>query len=405
MAWKRTSTTLSERDYSRKAGELFEYFQKELVSGKKDHLQIVDNGNFMNLDSSARNRFGLYGEKGMRVEVEFDLDETSFSSFCSALPKVLSGIDTYSSKRKHRNVELNLGRVAKEKTGEENIGYMLHAAYTGAGIYQVSVILPQSVRRKLKKYGSCSAVDSTLPEAEKAILIRDAALEEGFEPTKDIYKCVTPVCPRPMKLDDKELAEFIKASPWITMEGDYWEKVGRINSDSEFVFIEANPKHISIEGISSGYPYKCADFTSKRLIQPVIESTGIEFGGDSGLDLNETYRGFLELGYEKLENKMGGDQGLVGRAVREGRSTIEFGKLLALAPFAAMGLLVNSAYSVTIEPLVRDRRERKAYIEYALTKGGVERPNDRECIAVANLTCLNEKYEEKKKSGNEPKEE
>lgn len=383
MAWKRTKATLEEAEYPKRVDNLFAYLQEGVISRDKSRIDVTDNGYSMKLDS--------YGDAGLDLNVELNTGEKEFYSLCSELPMLLQNVYPTDEKKMYRQMELNLGRVAKGENGDDNVGFMLHVAYGSERNYRVSVVFPRVIRSKLEKYGTCSAIDNTHPEAKQALLIRDTALEEGFDKTEEKYKCVVPVCPQPLFMDETEVVEFVKRSPWIKLEGTYWEKDGMFSKKSESVSVDVTPNHISIDGVSNRAPRYCARFTSEMVVLPLLKSAGVEFSPDSSIELNEKYTSAPETALKKAV----GNDGLVGR-VCGGAASAAF--VLAAAPVAIVGLLGKSVYSITLEPYVEERKRKKSYFERVLTKGGIRRPGDSNCIAIINKTCLNEKYEIQKNS-------
>lgn len=404
MAWRTRNTTLLEGEYPTNIGELYNQLQDGVVNGTKNYIQISDQGNNSLQMAAKMKEWGIYGERGFFIEAGLDLDNNSFNSFCSNLPGILSGIDVYESKKNYLKVELNLGRVAEEKEGVPATSYRLHVGYEPAlRDYVVSLIIPEGVRRKIKKIGPCSTVDSTLSEADQALLIKEAALTEGFEePKKEKdYKCISPVCPPPMRMDTNELTDFIKRSPWITMQGDYWgQRMKYIDlADSEFVYVEATPNRISVEGLSNRSPYNCADFSSGKLLSPIFASTGIDLSGDSQIRLYEKYTGRIDSGLDKLDKWLTNSDGALAKIGREVESGLGIGKAMMLTPIAVATLFGGSLYATTIGHYLTEKRQREAFFVDKFQKAGVNRPKDNECIVVVDNTCMNKKYEERKNAG------
>jgi len=392
MAWKKISTTIGQGYYPGQIGELFDDFSSSVSYREKDHLRVSEGKNSLKLDS--------YVNKGIDVAAEMDINETQFRSVCSALPDMLSGVKTYEAEKEYRRMELNLGRILKDDAGQEVARFVDHVAYQPySHNYLISVVHPENVKKRIEKYGKGSSIDNTLPEASIALRIADASIKEGLIGPEQTYDCTKPVCPR-KEVDKEELIEYIKRSPSVKLEGSYL-KGGKVFHDSERVLIDMTPAHITLDGLSDIEP----EFNSRRVLYPLLKSTEFEFGPEAKIEFKEACAGRLKSGYNRLKN-IRSDKGQVGRIYRAGESTAEIGLGVIMAPFAVAHLIGDSLYYCTIGPYMDERKQRKNFYERVLTKG-ITRPDGdgAECVCVLDKSCINRKYEEKKKAGTLPKEE
>ncbi|MBN2095466.1 MAG: hypothetical protein JW727_05440 [Candidatus Aenigmarchaeota archaeon] len=400
MAWKEVETTLAARDYPCRADKLFWELSGDVYARKVDNVSVASGDNSMKLKSYARD--------GVDANVELALGKGRFDDICSILPHVISSTGNRKEKAYSLDVGLNLGRFA-EGEGGLKVPYLEHVVYSpeesgksSKGYdpknFLVSLVFPENIRRKLEHYGDCSAMDKDLPEAELALLIGEAALKDGFERSEKVYKCVTPVCPPPMRMDYNELLDFIRKSPSLKLEGRYVENTK--GGKKESVLADITPSHLSLECLLiDRYNTK---LSRDKLITPILESTEVEFSPSAAIGLNERYEGFFETlgkGFAKNVRALGKRKFLAGKrtSVRDSRGAM---RELGSIPLSA-------GYKLLDEPLgLSERKEQakreaelKDFFERTLSKGGVKRPDGSTCLAVMDKKCLTDKFDEKRKEG------